>query len=93
MVDSGGDYYAILGVQKGCDENAIKKAYKKMAIKWHPDKNPNNLKVAEEKFKEIGEAYAVLSDPQKRQIYDKYGKEGLDAAANGGGGGGRRNNF
>ena len=62
MVDSG-DYYQILNLQRGCDENAIKKAYKKMAIKWHPDKNPNNKEQAEEKFKEVGEAYAVLSDP------------------------------
>lgn len=70
-------YYDILGVSKDVDENELKKAYKKMSIKWHPDKNLNNLKEADEKFKEISEAYEVLSDQQKRKLYDKYGKEGL----------------
>lgn len=71
------DYYTILGLQKTATENEIKKAYRKLAMKYHPDKNPNN-KEAEEKFKEISEAYSVLSDSEKRNIYDKYGKDGLN---------------
>ena len=66
------DYYKILGVEKNADAEIIKKAYRKLALKWHPDKNPNN-KTAEEKFKKISEAYAVLSDPKKREEYDTYG--------------------
>ena len=66
------DYYQILGVDKEASVDEIKKAYRKLAVKWHPDKNPNN-KAAEEKFKKISEAYAVLSDPQKRQQYDTFG--------------------
>lgn len=67
------DYYKILGVNKDADENEIKKAYRKLAIKYHPDKNLGN-KEAEEKFKEINEAYEVLSDKDKRSKYDMYGK-------------------
>ena len=67
------DYYKILGVEKDATEEQIRKAYKKLAIKWHPDKNPDNRKQAEEKFKEIGEAYSVLSDPKKRRDYDHGG--------------------
>ncbi|SMO64829.1 DnaJ C-terminal domain-containing protein [Solitalea koreensis] len=67
------DYYKILGVEKNADESTIKKAYRKLAIKYHPDKNPND-KSAEEKFKEISEAYAVLSDKTKRQKYDQFGE-------------------
>ncbi|MBN1473961.1 MAG: DnaJ domain-containing protein [Syntrophaceae bacterium] len=66
------DYYQILGVDKKASVDEIKKAYRKLAVKWHPDKNPNN-KAAEEKFKKISEAYAVLSDAQKRQQYDQFG--------------------
>jgi curved DNA-binding protein len=66
------DYYKILGVEKNADSEIIKKAYRKLALKWHPDKNPNN-KTAEEKFKKISEAYAVLSDPKKREEYDTFG--------------------
>ena len=66
------DYYKILGVEKNADAEIIKKAYRKLALKWHPDKNPNN-KSAEEKFKKISEAYAVLSDPKKREEYDTFG--------------------
>ena len=67
------DYYEVLGVPKDATEEQIRKAYKKLAIKWHPDKNPDNRKEAEEKFKEIGEAYSVLSDPKKRNEYDHGG--------------------
>jgi len=74
----------VLGVAKGASENDIKKAYRKLAIKWHPDKNRDNEKVAEENFKKIGEAYAVLSDKEKRQIYDTHGKAGLDPSYGGG---------
>lgn len=73
----GKDYYKILGIPSGANEDEIKKAYRKMALKYHPDKNkePN----AEEKFKEIAEAYDVLSDPKKRGLYDQYGEEGKRA--------------
>jgi len=85
----GKDYYAILGLPKGTsDENELKKAYRKLAMKWHPDKNPDNNEEAEKKFKEVSEAYEVLSDPQKRQIYDQYGEEGLKEGFPGAGGGG-----
>lgn len=71
----GKDYYKILGINKGASEDEIKKGYRKMALKYHPDKNKSPG--AEEKFKEIAEAYDVLSDKNKREIYDKYGEEGL----------------
>ncbi|MEZ4598519.1 MAG: DnaJ C-terminal domain-containing protein [Syntrophotaleaceae bacterium] len=70
------DYYAVLGVAKDADQDAIKKAYRKLALKHHPDKNPGDAK-AEEKFKEITEAYAVLSDPEKRRQYDQFGEAGF----------------
>jgi curved DNA-binding protein len=66
------DYYNVLGVDKNATAEDIKKAYRKLALKWHPDRNPNN-KAAEEKFKKISEAYAVLSDPEKRKQYDQFG--------------------
>jgi curved DNA-binding protein len=66
------DYYQILGISKKASADEIKKAYRKLALKWHPDRNPNN-KAAEEKFKKISEAYAVLSDAEKRQQYDNFG--------------------
>jgi len=72
------DYYKLLEVDKSADEKTLKKAYRKLSMKWHPDKNPNNIELANQKFKEIGEAYGVLSDPKKREIYNKYGKEGLE---------------
>ncbi|XP_059389303.1 dnaJ homolog subfamily B member 6b isoform X2 [Carassius carassius] len=72
-----GDYYAILGVTRNASHDDIKKAYRKKALKWHPDKNPNNHEQADKMFKEISEAYEVLSDENKRRQYDKYGKEGL----------------
>jgi len=79
---SSDDYYRVLGVPRDADENALKKAYRKLAIKYHPDKNPDDAS-AEEKFKNIAEAYDVLSDPQKRAAYDNYGKDGARAAEQG----------
>lgn len=76
------DFYDLLGVSKQATADELKKAYRKMAVKYHPDKNPDNPE-AEKKFKEISEAYEVLNDPQKREIYDRYGKEGLGAGAGG----------
>lgn len=73
----GIDYYHLLKVPKNVSEEDLKKSYKRLAMKWHPDKNSENKKEAEAKFKTISEAYDVLSDPQKRQIYDLYGEEGL----------------
>lgn len=72
----GKDYYALLGVPRSADADAIKKAYRKLALKYHPDKNPGD-KQAEAKFKEVSEAYDVLSDDEKKKIYDQYGEEGL----------------
>ena len=71
------DYYEVLGVDKNADDATIKKAYRQLAKKYHPDANPGD-KAAEEKFKEAGEAYAVLSDPEKRAAYDKYGHAAFD---------------
>lgn len=73
----GVDYYEILKVDKTATEDDLKKAYRRLAMKWHPDKNPTKKNEAETKFKQISEAYEVLSDPQRRQIYDQYGEEGL----------------
>ncbi|MBX3162949.1 MAG: molecular chaperone DnaJ [Bacteroidetes bacterium] len=81
------DYYEILGVAKNANDDEIKKAYRKLAIKYHPDKNPDD-KAAEEKFKEAAEAYEVLSNAEKRQQYDRFGHAGLGGAAGGGFGGG-----
>ena len=85
---SSDDYYDILGLGRGASETDIKKAYRKLAVKWHPDKNPNNREEAESMFKGIAEAYDVLSDPQKRAAYDRYGKDGLDGQSHPSGGGG-----
>ncbi len=78
------DYYEVLGVDKSATDAQIKSAYKKIAIKYHPDRNPDN-KEAEEKFKEAAEAYDVLRDPQKRQRYDQFGPEGVSGASGFGG--------
>lgn len=73
----GKDYYNILKVSRSASDEDLKRAYKRLALFWHPDKNPANKQEAEAKFKQISEAYDVLSDPQKRQIYDLYGEETL----------------
>lgn len=79
------DYYDILGVGKSASKADIKSAYRKLALKWHPDKNADNKKAAEEKFKEINEAYQVLSDEKKRQQYDQFGHAAFDPSAGMGG--------
>lgn len=81
------DYYEVLGVEKSATKDEIKKAYRKLAVKYHPDRNPGD-KEAEEKFKEATEAYEVLSDDQKRPVYDQYGHAGLDGMGGGGFSGG-----
>lgn len=78
------DYYEVLGLQKGATPEEIKKGYRKMALKYHPDKNQGDAE-AEARFKEVSEAYEVLSDPKKREMYDRYGKEGVAAGMGGGG--------
>jgi molecular chaperone DnaJ len=80
------DYYDILGISKGVSDGEIKKAYRKMALKYHPDKNPDD-KAAEEKFKQAAEAYEVLSDPDKRARYDQFGHQAFEGAGGFGGGG------
>ena len=86
------DYYELLGVSRDADETTLKKAFRKLAMKHHPDRNPDD-KNAEEKFKEIKSAYDVLSDPQKRQAYDQFGHEGADQMGGFGGGGGAGGGF
>ncbi|XP_074571781.1 uncharacterized protein LOC141828282 isoform X3 [Curcuma longa] len=76
----GVDYYNVLEVGRSASDEEIKKSYRKLAIRWHPDKNPNEKAAAEAKFKEIAEAYDVISDPKKRTIYDQYGEKGLNAS-------------
>ena len=80
------DYYEVLGVDRGSGDDEIKKAYRKQALKFHPDKNPGD-KAAEDRFKEVGEAYEALSDPQKRAAYDQYGHAAFDSRRRGGGAG------
>ena len=83
----GKDYYKILGVNRNASDDELKKAYRKQALKWHPDRNKDNKKEAEEKFKDISEAYEVLSDKDKRSVYDQFGEEGLKNGYAGGSGG------
>ena len=80
------DYYEVLGVAKNSSEEEIKKSYRKLAMKHHPDRNPGN-KESEEKFKEVKEAYEMLTNAEKRDAYDRYGHAGVDPNMGGGGGG------
>jgi DnaJ-class molecular chaperone len=73
----GKDFYSTLGVSRDASLDDIKKAYKKLALKWHPDRNRDNKEIAEEKFKEVTEAYEILSNSEKKKIYDQFGEEGL----------------
>src|SRR3954462_9279392 len=84
------DYYEILGVSKGASQDEIKKAYRKVAMQFHPDRNPGD-KAAEDKFKEAAEAYEVLSDADKRGQYDRFGHAGVQGNGRGGHGGGQGN--
>src|SRR5258708_25820647 len=78
------DYYEILGVERECEDGVLKSAYRKLAMQYHPDRNPGSHE-AEERFKEAAAAYSVLSDPQKRAAYNRFGHHGVPtAAANGG---------
>ena len=87
------DYYKILGIERGASDDEIKKAYKKLALKWHPDRNPDNKDQADKKFQEISEAYEVLSDSNKKTIYDQYGEAGLKGGMPGGQEGGMPGGF
>ena len=82
------DYYEVLGVERSATPEQLKKAYRKLAVQYHPDKNPGD-KEAEEKFKELGEAYEALNDPQKRAAYDQYGHAAFDPRMRAGAGAGR----
>ena len=86
MAETKRDYYEVLGVEKGADDAAIKSAYRKLAKQYHPDLHPGD-KAAEAKFKEVNEAYSVLSDAEKRAAYDRYGHAAFDPSMGGGGGG------
>ena len=87
MADNKRDFYEVLGVEKGASADEIKRAYRKKAMQFHPDRNPDDP-TAEAKFKEVGEAYEVLSDDDKRSRYDQYGHAGVDPNFNAGGYGG-----
>ena len=93
MAEQKRDYYEVLGVDKNATEDELKKAFRKLAKKYHPDANPDNKAEAEAKFKEVNEAYEVLSDPQKRKMYDAYGFNGPQYGAGGPGGAGGYYNY
>ena len=75
-------YYEILNINKDANENDIKKSYRKLAMKYHPDRNPDNKEECEAKFKEISEAHNILSDSSKRKKYDMFGKDGINSSSN-----------
>ncbi|XP_066136408.1 dnaJ homolog subfamily B member 3-like [Saccopteryx bilineata] len=79
------DYYEVLGVPRQASSDAIKKAYRKLALKWHPDKNPEHKEEAERRFKQVAQAYEVLSDAKKRDVYDRYGQAGVEDGGSGSG--------
>ncbi len=95
MANKKRDYYTVLGVNKSASLDEVKKAYRKAALKWHPDrfKSDSEKKTAEERFKEIGEAYAILSDPEKKKLYDQFGHGAFDPRASPGPGGVRFTTF
>ena len=74
------DYYEVLSVTRDCDDQTLKSAYRKLALQYHPDRNPNDP-AAEERFKEAAEAYSILSDPQRRAAYDRYGHQAVNGDA------------
>ena len=86
MATTKRDYYHVLGVERNATPDEIKKAYRKLAVKFHPDKNPGD-KAAEDKFKELGEAYEVISNPDKRAAYDRYGHQAFSQGGPAAGGG------
>lgn len=88
LSEAGKDFYRVLGVPRSASQQQIKKAYRKLSLKWHPDKNQDKKEQAQKKFMAISEAYEVLSDQEKKAIYDRHGEEGLKQNAGGGGGGG-----
>ena len=92
MATTKRDYYQVLGVERTANPDEIKKAYRKLAVKYHPDKNPGD-KSAEDKFKELGEAYEVLSSPDKRPAYDRFGHQAFAQGGGMGGGGGIHDPF
>src|SRR5438046_8730601 len=77
------DYYEVLGVSRSASEDDVKKAYRKLALRYHPDRNPEDRHEAEERFKEISEAYQVLSDPERRSLYDRFGHAAFERGAPG----------